>query len=110
MCFSYIPKNVFFFLCTATKIYVLSFSCKVQTEAGTGVLSGGTMLLQCPCGLECPDLKSKLPRYLALLSFQGFSVAFAFRKSHLKLTSPCAIKQKLFREKARHEQAPDLRE
>lgn len=68
------------------------------------------MLLQCSCGLECPDLKSKLPRYLALLSFQGFFAAFTFRELQLKLTSPCAIKQKHLREKARHEQAPDLSE
>lgn len=100
MCFSF--KHV--------QLYVLSFSCKVQTEAGTGVLSGETMLLQCSCGLECPDLKSKLPRYLALLSFQGFFAAFTFRELQLKLTSPCAIKQKPLREKARDEQAPDLRE
>lgn len=36
------------------------------------------MLLQCSCGLECPELKSKLPDYLALLLFQGLTVAFTF--------------------------------
>lgn len=48
------------------------------------------MLLQCSCGLECPELKPKLPRYLVLLRFQGFSAAFTFRASQPKLTSPCA--------------------
>lgn len=39
------------------------------------------MLLQCSCGLECPELKPKLPDYLALLLFQGFTAAFAFGAS-----------------------------
>lgn len=60
-------------------MFVFPFSCEVQAEAGTGVPSRGTMLLQCPCCLECPELKSKLPDHKALLSFQGFSAARTFR-------------------------------
>lgn len=62
-------------------IYVFSFSCEVQTEGRAGVLAWGTMLLQCSCGLECPELKSKLPDHLALLLFQGFTAASTFGAS-----------------------------
>lgn len=55
------------------------------------------MLLQCSCGLECPELKSKLRRYHALLQFRGFSAEFTFRALQPKLTSPCAMMQQPLR-------------